>query len=144
MADYSSPQHVYVENEWFDGPMVGVADVDGKPHRFFRRFDDAEDEYMGTFLVWPIEDAELKLEQEQWQIFAAWNEEYEAGRVGVDSHPGHPGTNERWGEIDALLKSNRVSAPENATPAAARVVHIERDERYPSSGPSYRLCWKLL
>jgi hypothetical protein len=108
------------------------------------QFDEQEDEYLGTFLVWPIQAAELLLEQEQWKIFVSWNDEYEAGRVGTDSHPGHPGANERWHEIHSLLKTSRESIPSDARRAKAEMMFGEGDRRYTSSGPSYRLSWQLL
>ena len=144
MTEFGPPEQVYVENEWYDGPRAGVASINGKPHRFVSQFDEQEDEYLGTFLVWPIQAAELSLEQEQWKIFVSWNDDYEAGRVGVDSHPGHPGTNERWDEINALLKTSRESIPSGARRAKAEMIFVEGDRRYASSGPSYHLSWRLL
>ena len=144
MTEFGPPEHVYVENEWYDGPRAGVANIQGKPHRFVSQFDEAEDEYLGTFLVWPIGEPELALEQEQWRIFASWNGDYEAGKVGAESHPGHPGTNKRWDEIHSLLQASRESVPSNAVRAKAHLVHAERSQRYLPSGPSYRLSWRLL
>jgi hypothetical protein len=117
--------------------------VGGRPHRFVSQFDEGEDAYLGTFLVWPIEASELALEQEQWRIFIAWNDQYEAGRVGTDSHPRHPGTDPRWDEINSLLKTSRESVPPGARRAKAQMVNIERDRRYAESGPDYQLCWAL-
>lgn len=144
MSEYGVPEHVYVENDWYDGPRAGIADVNGRAHRFVSQFDEAEDEYMGTFLLWPIKEAELLLEQEQYQIFVSWNEQYEAGLSGVESHPGHGGINKRWDELNATLKSVRSNVPEGARRAKAQMVPIERAQRYALSGPSYQLTWKLL
>jgi len=144
MTEFGPPEQVYVENEWYDGPRAGVASIHGKPHRFVSQFDEKEDEYVGTFLVWPIEELELSLEQEQWRIFVNWNDDYEVGRVGSESHPGHSGTNERWDEISSILKGSRESVPNNARPAKAEIVFREGGQRYTPSGPSYLLSWKLL
>ncbi|MCB1634307.1 MAG: hypothetical protein KDI51_06915 [Xanthomonadales bacterium] len=144
MTTYGPPEHVYVENDWYDGPRAGVANVNGLPHRFISQWDEKEDEYMGTFLVWPIDPEELALEQEQWRIFASWNEQYEAGLVGTDSHPGHPGTNTRWDEIDLQLSARRKSVPSNAKQARAQMIHLEREQRYAPIGPAYQLSWRLL
>ncbi|MEK8035045.1 hypothetical protein AACH06_29870 [Ideonella sp. DXS29W] len=103
MTEFGPPEQVYVENKWYDGPRAGVADVQGKPHRFVSQYDEQEDEYLGTFLIWPIGEEDLLLEQEQWRIFVNWNEDYEAGKVGVESHPGQPGMSGRWDEIEAIL-----------------------------------------
>lgn len=144
MTEFGLPEQVYVENEWYDGPRAGVASIFGEPHRFVSQFDEADDEYLGTFLVWPIGQAELSLEQEQWRIFVNWNEEYEAGRVGTETHPGHPGTSKRWDEINSILKPSREFIPSNAKRARVQMVPLERNQRYAPSGPSYRLSWKML
>ncbi|GAB3255011.1 hypothetical protein [Chitinimonas naiadis] len=144
ILEYSAPQRVYVENEWYDGPRVGVTDLNGKPHRFWSQYDEQEDEYMGTFLVWPIEDSELALEQEQWEIFVTWNEQYEAGLVSSKTHPGHLGVNKRWDEIDLLLAACRAAPPQGAKRARAQVIYIEGQQRYATSGPAYQMSWRLL
>jgi len=52
-------EHVFVETEWFDGPRAGIASVHGEPHRFLSLFDEGDDEYLGSFLVWPVGAEEL-------------------------------------------------------------------------------------
>jgi hypothetical protein len=141
---YGPPEHVLVENEWYDGPRAGVANVSGQPHRFVSQWDEEEDEYLGTFLVWPVDAEEVALEQEQWRIFVAWNKQYEAGEVDSATHPGHPGTNKRWDEIALLLASRRETVPSNAKRAKAQMVHLEREQRHAPSGPAYQLSWQLL
>jgi hypothetical protein len=144
MATLGPPEHVYVENEWYDGPRAGVANVNGQPHRFVSQFDEEEDEYLGTFLVWPIDEDELALEREQWQIFVTWNELYESGATSTATHPGHLGTNARWDQLSSLLKVARLSVPPNARRARDQLVRIEREPRYAASGPDYQLSWCIL
>jgi len=144
MPTFGPAEHVYVENEWYDGPRAGVADVNGMPHRFTSQWDEVEDEYLGTFLLWPVAPAELALEQEQWAIFVSWNDQYEAGSVGSNTHPGHVGTNARWDEIEAHLASKRKSVPPTAKRATVQVFPLEREQRYALSGPDYQLSWALI
>ena len=144
MNSYGPPEHVFVENEWYDGPRAGVANVGGRPHRFVSRWDEEADDYLGTFLAWPIEADEAALEQEQWQIFVHWNDQYEAGVVGSDSHPGHPGANKRWDEIASQLAAQRMSVPPFARRAKAQMLPFEQLPRYALSGPSYQLAWCFL
>lgn len=144
MIKYGPPERVYVENEWYDGPRAGVADINGRPHRFKSLFDEDEDHYLGTFLVWPVDQVVVELEQEQWQIFAAWNALYEAGRTGTESHPGHGGKSMRWDEIEMLLEHSRTDVPQLAQHALAKLTHIKSDVRYPASGPAYTLRWSML
>lgn len=143
MTDFGSPEKVYVELEWYDGPRVGVADINGLPYRFKALFDEPADEYLGTFLVFPITDEALALEIEQWRIFVAWNTRYEAGEVTVESHPGHGGINSRWDEIELLLKKSRDEVPVNAKKALAKFEPLNREKRYEECGPDYALRWSI-
>jgi hypothetical protein len=144
MVEYGPPEQVYVENEWYDGPRAGIADIHGLPHRFKSLFDEREDEYLGTFVVWPVDKSTVDLEIEQWCIFVEWNASYESGKAGPDSHPGHGGVNQRWDEIEVLLKDARSRIPTNAKRALADIQDIDRENRYEPSGPAYRLRWCVL
>jgi hypothetical protein len=141
MSDH--PERVYVENEWYDGPRAGIADINGVPHRFKSMFDEADDDYVGTMQVWPVDAATLALEIEQWRIFVDWNDRYESGKVSVESHPGNVGVNQRWGELEALLERSR-SVPSGARKATVKVVSIDGRNRYEASGPAYMMRWTLL
>jgi hypothetical protein len=142
--EFGPPERVYVEIEWYDGPRAGVADIDGVPHRFKSLFDEADDDYLGTFLVWPIDATALELEIEQWRIFVAWNASYESGAASVETHPGHGGVDRRWDEIEAKLRASRESAPPDARRARAAVESIDREARYEPRGPDYMLRWRIL
>jgi hypothetical protein len=144
MTAYGPFEHVFVETEWYDGRRAGIANVNGKPHRFVSLFDEDEDEYLETFLVWPVDAEELALEQEQWRIFVTWNDRYEAGDVDADSHPGHPGTSQRWDDLTSLLTPRRQSVPAGARRAKARLIHVDKGKRYEPIGPAYQLSWILL
>jgi hypothetical protein len=137
-------ERVYVENEWYDGPRAGVADVGGVPHRFQSQFDYTEDDYLGTYLVWPVDADTLLLEVEQWRIFSEWDAKYLAGSVAVESHPGHGGINARWDEIEEKLKNVRSEVPPHARRVAAEIEHVEGPPRYGPDGPAYRLRWRFL
>lgn len=144
MPENASPEHVYVENEWYDGPRAGVADVFGQPHRFKSLFDEEDDQYLGTFLIWPIGQEELKLEVEQWRIFAKWDALRDAGKAGTETHPGHGGISPRWDEIESRLRTSRITVPEGAARATAVIEHIDGQCRYEPTGPAYKLRWKLV
>ena len=89
MIKYGPPEQVYVENDWYDGPRAGIADINEMPHRFKSLFDEEKDEDLGTYMVWPVDKNVLDLEIEQWRIFVEWNTLYESGQADTDSHPGH-------------------------------------------------------
>jgi hypothetical protein len=144
MIKYGPPEKVYVEGEWYDGPRSGIADINGVPHRFTSLFDEADGEYLGTFVVWPVNEVSLALEIEQWQIFVEWNSLYESGMANTQSHPGNGGVNPRWDEIEALLKQCRSEVPANAKKALAVLESLNRDLRYEFCGPDYMLRRCLL
>ncbi|KZB86143.1 GNAT family N-acetyltransferase [Amycolatopsis regifaucium] len=115
-------EHVHVENDRYDGPQTGVADIDGVPRYFVRlnRFFDDGDE----FSVWPIDDESLALEQEAWRLYvAAWD---------AGDHP--PA---RLTELNALLEARNSTPPATARTMFAQWRHDERDVRHDENGPSY-------
>lgn len=144
MAKYGPPERVYVEDEWYDGPRSGIADINGHPHRFKSLFDETEDEYLGTFMVWPVDKEVLALEIEQWRIFVEWNALFESGKTGTESHPGKGGLNLRWDELEACLRQSRSDVPANAMKALAEFERMNRARRYEASGPNYMLRWCVL
>jgi hypothetical protein len=83
-------ERVYVELEWYDGPCAGLADVGGKYH-YFQSCDYDHAHEAVEYNVWPASDAAVQLEREQWAIFVNWNERYEAGTVGPETHPSQGG-----------------------------------------------------
>ncbi|MET8982272.1 hypothetical protein ABZX85_42490 [Streptomyces sp. NPDC004539] len=99
---------VIVELDWYDGPRVGLVDIDGKPHYFdgYGQYSgDGADEYR----VWPASSAAVELEREQWAIYVDWNERQGAGAAYL----GQGGIDARYDELDALLAQHR-QAPDDA------------------------------
>jgi hypothetical protein len=144
MEEFGPPERVYIENDWFDGPRAGVADIHGLPHRFKLLFDESEDEYSDTCAVWPIDQAALDLEIEQWKIFMEWHARFEADTADVDSHPAQGGINPRWDQINKTLKQSREDVPANARRALFQMEWLDKKSRYGPDGPDYRLRWRLL
>ena len=99
---------VIVELEWYDGPRVGLVDIDGQPYYF-----DGYGQYLGDeadeYRVWPASPAAVELEREQWAIYVDWNERQGAGA----SYLGQSGIDARYDELDALLAQYR-QAPDDA------------------------------
>jgi ribosomal protein S18 acetylase RimI-like enzyme len=120
-------EHVHVENDRYDGPQTGVADIGGVPHYFVRlnRFFEDGDE----FSVWPIDDESLALEQEAWRLYVtAWD----AG----DHRPA------RLIELDALLEARNSTPPATARTMFAQWRHDESDVRHDENGPTYLMRWR--
>jgi len=86
---------VHTENDYYDGPRLGIADVDGVPHIYEAEFDHSSDEYGDTYFVSPVDQSLLALVLEDWEIWLRWDAAFKRGEVSVDSHPALPQDRER-------------------------------------------------
>lgn len=132
-------ERVYTELEWYDGPRVGLADINGKPHYFQNHDYDHAGEADG-YQVWPAGEAVVELEREQWAIFARWNERREAGEVGPESHPDHGGIDARYDELKLLLAPHR-QAPDGARRLVGEL-RFDAGARYRVEGLDYWFRWR--
>lgn len=132
-------ERVYVELEWYDGPRAGLADVDGKSH-YFQGYDYDHADEADEYCVWPANDVAVEREREQWAIFVRWNERYEAGTAGLETHPGHGGIDARYDELDLLLAPFR-QVPDDARWLAGEL-RFDAGARYRAEGPGYWFRWR--
>ena len=86
---------VHTVNEYYDGPRLGIADVDGVPHIYEAEFDHSSDEYGNTYFVSPVDESLLALVLEDWEIWLRWDLAFKRGDVSVESHPALPQDRER-------------------------------------------------
>jgi hypothetical protein len=86
---------VYTVNDYYDGPRLGIADVDGLPHIYESEFDYSSDEYSDTYFVSPVDESLLALVLEDWEIWLRWNSAFKRGEVSIESHPALPEDRER-------------------------------------------------
>jgi hypothetical protein len=79
-----------VTDTWDPGPTRGVAELQGLPVGFERVFDEDKDDYSDVFEVrgLPPEAAALAVERDE--IFGRWRRAFDAGKVGLDTHPALP------------------------------------------------------
>lgn len=129
-------EHVHVENDRYDGPQAGVADINGVPHYFLRLnhyFDDGDE-----FTVWPIDEATLALEKEQWRIFVAtWD------AAGAVAYPNAGVLPDRHHELDTFLAPHRVPPTDARTMFAQwHWDHRDDDRRHDDDGPMYLMRWQ--
>lgn len=136
-------ERVLVENDWYDGPRSGLADVDGVPHYFqavhsYWHVDDPDDE---EYFVWPASADALGMERELWAMFVYWLARFHAGTASADTHPAYGGDT-RHDELEALLSPHR-EVPPDARRLAARWKGLGRGAgaRYGADGPSYAVRW---
>jgi len=134
-------ERVYVEHEWYDGPLRGIADCDGKPHYFATVFDvDADEWAYNVVRLWPVDEATLEREIEAWHLFVALNDRRAAGKAPSGSHSGLQGMTERDDELKALLTAARTE-PAGADQRTATWQFDDGGQRYTMDGPSYRVAW---
>jgi hypothetical protein len=86
---------VHTVNVYYDGPRLGIADVDGVPHVYEAEFDHSQDEYGDTYFAAPVDENLLALVLEDWEIWLRWNSAFKRSEVSIESHPALPQDRER-------------------------------------------------
>jgi hypothetical protein len=86
---------VYTVHDYYDGPRLGIADVDGVPHIYEAEFDHSTDEYGDTFFVSPVDESLLALALEDWEIWLRWHSASKRNEAPAKSHPALPEDRER-------------------------------------------------
>jgi hypothetical protein len=56
-------------HDYYDGPRLGVAELNGVPHIYEAEFDHSTDEYGDTYFLSPIKPELLALLMEDWAIW---------------------------------------------------------------------------
>jgi hypothetical protein len=132
-------QRVHTMTDYYDGPRGGIADFAGKPHLYASVFDDAEDVWMKTFLLMPIEEEAFALALEDWRIWRRWETAFHAGKASQDTHPALPEDRTRHEELKRLLGSRLKINPTLATKALGEFRRSSHD----SEGYVLEVRWTL-
>ena len=103
-------ERVHTIWDYYDGPREGLADFLGQPHYYKNTWDEAADDWSPSYELVPIDEETLQLAMEQWAIWLAWNEQFHAGQVPVESHPGNGGKIARYDELEVILEA-RIPTP---------------------------------
>jgi hypothetical protein len=91
--------------DYYDGPRSGAALYKGQPHAFRNDcWDEEANEYSGIYHLIPLTPEILALALEREQIWRAWERSFFRGEVAEATHPGNPGQDPRYSQLDALLK----------------------------------------
>jgi hypothetical protein len=98
-------ERVYAIWDYYDGIRTGIADFMGVPHYFEQEWSEQEQDYLPIFSLKPIAQSTLIQVLEQWQIFRAWELAFHRGELEQSTHPGLPGQNARYAELESVLKS---------------------------------------
>jgi hypothetical protein len=80
-------ERVYTVPDWYDGPVAGIADYRGSPHRFRRRWDAPGDECAPDFELEPVSEPVLALETALWSQWVRWLDAFDAGHTDLSTHP---------------------------------------------------------
>jgi hypothetical protein len=105
---------VYTINDYYDGPRLGIADVDGVPHIYEAEFDHSTDAYGDTYFVSPVDEGLLSLVLESWEIWLRWQSAFKQGEASIKSHPALPDDRERHDALKIVigdrLRADRTNA----------------------------------
>jgi hypothetical protein len=96
-------ERVYAIWDFYDGVLMGVADLNGAPHYFARQFDESADEYADTFELYPVDAEFMKHALRDWDIFRAWEFKFHSGEAALEEHPGHGGIDAEYDELKSWL-----------------------------------------
>ena len=123
-------EKVHTVSNYWDGPVLGVADIDGAPHVYEKIFSEEEDKYIDRYRVMPIDQELYSLLMESWSIFVRWRAVFDQGKTPRETHPALPEDRDRY----TLLKQG-IGDREKPHPDRSRVVGARF--RRVDPGPSY-------
>lgn len=104
-------ERVYSITNFYDGPKEGIANYAGLPHHYLYEWDEALDDYAGTFSLAPVDTNTMELALEQWNIWRKWEVAFHRGAVAHRTHPAFGGMDARYDELAAILKPRFKSIP---------------------------------
>lgn len=142
----------------YDGPLEGLADVDGVPHAFFLHDEivrqvpiepaiapgsevdpDLEDEVdyevERIFALHPVSKELAAALMEQHEIFERWHRAYAADRSLQNQHPALPVDRARYQDLKDQT-SSQLEAMRAATPPALKMGNFEAGRRPVAPGSS--------
>jgi hypothetical protein len=97
-------EEVFTVTDYYDGPRIGIANYQGKPHLYDCIFDDSKG-YLNLFRLTPVSPEPFQFAMEDWRIWERWEAEYKAGHASIDTHPALPEDRERHDELRVILDS---------------------------------------
>ena len=98
-------ERVYTVHNYYDGPRSGVADYLGRTHHYSCEWDDGADDYAETFALVEIDGDAVSLALEQWAIWRQWEYAFHRGEVPQGTHPGLPGNDLRYAQLQTAIQS---------------------------------------
>jgi hypothetical protein len=86
---------VHTINDYYDGPRLGIADVDGVPHIYEAEFDHSTEDFGDTYFASPVDGDLLALVLEDWDIWLRWDSARKRGEASIETHPALPQDRDR-------------------------------------------------
>lgn len=100
-------------NEYYDGPRLGIAELNGVPHIYEAEFDHSSDEYGDTYFLSPIAPDLLALVIEDWEIYLRREEARQKKEVALETHPALPQDQARHESLKLEIGDRLRADPEN-------------------------------
>jgi hypothetical protein len=94
---------VFTVNDYYDGPLKGIANFQDKPHFYERIFDSATDDYLDLYRLTPVDERTFRMALEDWEIWCRWEVAFHASKAKIESHPALPEDTSRHEELKQIL-----------------------------------------
>ena len=114
---------VHTVSLYSNGPLLGVADVNGVPHLYEKVFNEEEDSYVERYRVMPIDQQLYALLMERWSIFARWRAAHPGRKL--EAYPALPEDRDRYSFLDQAI-GNRDKAPPRSITSTWRPVQADQ------------------
>jgi hypothetical protein len=98
---------VLTVNDYYDGPRLGIAEVNGIPHIYEAEYDHNGEEFGDTYFLSPVDEELLSLILEDWKIWLRWDVAFKKNEVTIETHPALPTDRDRH-ETIKLAIGNRL------------------------------------
>jgi hypothetical protein len=130
-------EKVHTVSDYWDGPILGVADVGGVPHLYEKVFSEEEDDYINRYRVMPIDQELYSLLMESWAIFVRWRIAFDQGKTPLETHPALPEDRDRRSLLEQAIGDRKK-------PHSARSNEIGGQLRRVGPGPYARsYVWEV-
>ena len=108
----NSRDRILTVHDYYDGPRLGVAELNGVTHIYEAEFDHNAEEYAGIYFLSPISQDLLALVMEDWEIWLRWEKESKAGRAPPETHPALPSDRANHERLKALIGDRLKTDPQ--------------------------------
>lgn len=100
-------------HDYYDGPRLGIAELNGVPHIYEAEFDHSTDEFGDTYFLSPINEGSLLLVMEDWEIWKRWEAAFKKNETPHSTHPALPIDRKRHESIKKQIGDDLKTDPNN-------------------------------